>query len=78
MKKARLLMAAIGVFTIVGGTLAFKAQRGSFLYCTAELGTKGTLLTNWTITASSPGLTATCTTNPDDVINATTLITPQL
>lgn len=33
MKRAKILLTAIGVFTIIGGALAFKAYRGVSTFC---------------------------------------------
>lgn len=33
MKRVKVMLSAIAVLAIVGGTLAFKAQKGTFSYC---------------------------------------------
>lgn len=72
MKKAKIMLAAVGIFAIVGGALAFKAQRDIFPFFY-----KTTTLTSvfCTIPAqlnyTTVGLTTT--TIPYTTTNATTL-----
>ena len=73
MKKAKIMLAAVAVLGIVGGTLAFKANKFSTqgLYtgalgttvCTYELGI--------TITPNLPGATVVYTTEPNAQVGHT-------
>ena len=66
MKKAKILLTAIGVFTIIGGTLAFKANKRCPIFCSTTAGVAGqcTILVNdLTITLVPQPLKGYCTTN---------------
>ena len=66
MKKAKILLTAIGIFAIVGGALAFKANRGARIFCATTTGTAGQCnipVKDWTLTNLSQPVKGYCTTN---------------
>ena len=68
MKKAKILLTAIGIFAIVGGALAFKAKRDAFVFCSTGPGSPGLcniLVNNMTITNIVRPVKGFCTTNPN-------------
>lgn len=62
MKKARVLLAAIGLFAVIGGTVAFRAQYGSVgtLFCTFIYGSRPTPIRAYVTTTI--GVARYCTT----------------
>lgn len=77
MKKAKLMLAAIAVFAVVGGAYAFKAQRGAVIFCHPTTTTLGTELDNFTTTLSTvPGAyRAYCTVNAVPITKSTWITT---
>jgi hypothetical protein len=69
MKQARLALAAIAIFAVVGGAVAFKANasktafRGAFLYSTAIAGQPAYALLNNATTTDLGGAYKTVTTS---------------
>jgi hypothetical protein len=68
MKKAKIILTAIGVFALVGGALAFKANRGGALFCAtapAAAGACNNFVPDYTITAlAGAPYVGYCTTHP--------------
>ena len=62
MKKAKVLLTAIGIFAIVGGTLAFKANRNASVFCSTTFSTICTsVLTSFTIAPNVQLIKGYCT-----------------
>ncbi|SDG26835.1 hypothetical protein [Chitinophaga filiformis] len=62
MNKAKVLLSAIGLLAVIGGTIAFKAEKGfnGSLFCTYTRGAIATTITRW---STSPfGVARYCTT----------------
>jgi hypothetical protein len=76
MKKAKLILGAVAVLAIVGGTFAAKAsksvKRNAVIYCSTSTTTYGTTLRNFTI--STEGFPSLCT-NTTNAYVVSTLIT---
>ncbi|WP_089784215.1 hypothetical protein [Chitinophaga sp. YR573] len=53
MKRAKIMLSAIAIFAIVGGALAFKANRNVVVFYTGTAG-KCTVLTAGTTTLTAP------------------------
>ena len=67
MKKAKILLTAIGIFAIVGGALAFKAKRDAQIFCSttsAVAGLCNILVADFTLTNVPQPIKGYCTTNP--------------
>ncbi|MCF6407103.1 hypothetical protein L3C95_29680 [Chitinophaga filiformis] len=64
MNKAKVLLSAIGLLAVVGGTVAFKAKKGfnGNLLCTYERGSVVTSITRWSTTMTPFGVARYCTT----------------
>ena len=66
MKKAKILLTAIGVFAIIGGALAFKANRNAVIYCSTTSAIAGQCnisLPNFTLAPFEPAFRGWCTAN---------------
>jgi hypothetical protein len=76
MKKAKLMLAAIAVFAVVGGVYATKAEkRGAFVYCGLPNALPTTTITNATIAPSGVKNTyCTLSTNSTVVYTRTTFL----
>ena len=86
MKKAKLFLVAIAVFGIVGGVMAFKAQRlGNTLFCASasqpsNCSLDGSFATYFApgenyVTTTGSGITAFCTTQETQPCTASTTYT---
>jgi hypothetical protein len=62
MKSAKIMLSAIGLLAVVGGTIAFKAKHGfnGNLFCTFTRGAIPTTVTRWS--TSVVGVARYCTT----------------
>lgn len=62
MNKAKILLSAIGLLAVVGGTIAFKAEKrfNGNLFCTYTRGAVPTTVTRWS--TSIFGVARYCTT----------------
>ena len=66
MKKAKILLTAIGIFAIVGGALAFKANRGAVVFCSTGMGVAGRCdipVVDATLTTAGQAIKGYCTTH---------------
>lgn len=75
MKKAKIVLAMVGVLAIAGGALAFKAQRGAQIFCSTTTTTQGTATDDLTITTTLPGVLSYCTADENSPITTRTLVT---
>lgn len=64
MNKAKVLLSAIGLLAVVGGTVAFKAKKGfdGSLVCTYQRNAVVTAITRWSTTLTPFGVARYCTT----------------
>lgn len=78
MKRAKLMLAAIAVMAIVGGTIAAKAskaKRGAFAFCTSTTLTTVPLSTLTDVTTTSIGVKNTYCTLPGSTARIYTVTT---
>jgi hypothetical protein len=68
MSRAKLFLTGVALFAVIGGTLAFKAQRGAISYCriSNQTGVCTTTFTNvnFTVVVPTVGVTSYCTSLP--------------
>jgi len=65
MKKAKIMLTAVGLLAVVGGTLALKAHRASGLYwCSTLPATTCPIVATTNAAAPGPVTSLYCTTDP--------------